>query len=53
MENLKRETGPIFENGGFNRLLTNLETAIQHCQRIDQKSIGVILSKHSELEKTI
>lgn len=45
----KVEEGPIFENGGFDRLVNNLENALVHCQRIDQKSIGVILSFHKEL----
>ncbi|WP_242202387.1 M48 family metalloprotease [Aestuariivivens insulae] len=49
----KRETGQIFENGGFNRILIGLDSAIQHCQRIDQKSIGVILSHHYDLEKSL
>lgn len=49
----KRETGSIFENGGFNRLLQNLDIAIQHAQRIDQKSIGVILDFHEQLQEQL
>jgi Zn-dependent protease with chaperone function len=46
----QREAGQIFENGGFNRLLQNLDLAIQHAQRIDQKSISAILEQHHQLE---
>ncbi len=47
----KPESGKIFENGGFDKTMTVLENAIVHCQRIDQKSIGSILSLHKELQK--
>ncbi len=49
----KKEKGPIFENGGFNRILATLDSAISHCQRIDQKSISAILLKHQELHEGI
>lgn len=45
-----KESGPIFENGGFDRIINSIETAISHCQRIDQKSIGVILLFLGELQ---
>ena len=45
----KKQTGNIFENGGFNILYTAIENAITHCQRIDQKSIGLILEFHESL----
>lgn len=49
----KKETGPMFENGGFNRIYGAIENAVIHCQRIDQKSIGEILSFHKELQKQL
>lgn len=45
-----KEPGPIFENGGFDKIGNTIETAISHCQRIDQKSIGVILLYLRELQ---
>lgn len=45
----KAEGGPIFENGGFDKLITGLDQAIAHCQRVDQKSIGLILTYHNKL----
>jgi len=49
----KREHGNIFENGGFNTIMTNIENAILSCQRIDQKSIGTILSFHKKLQEQV
>lgn len=49
----KKETGLMFENGGFNRIYGAIENAVIHCQRIDQKSIGEILSFHKELQKLL
>jgi len=46
----KREPGDIFNNGGFDKIIASIENAIMHCQRIDQKSIGVILAFHKELQ---
>ncbi|BDS11606.1 M48 family metalloprotease [Aureispira anguillae] len=46
-ENHKR----MFENGGFDRIMQTIETALSHCQRIDQKSIGFILLSHHELQE--
>jgi len=48
-----RESGNIFENGGFDKIINNIENAIVHCQRIDQKSIGLILSFHKELQNNL
>ena len=45
----KNETGNIFENEGFNRILTAVENAIVHCQRLDQKSVAFILGQHKKL----
>ncbi|TCK66854.1 Zn-dependent protease with chaperone function [Winogradskyella wandonensis] len=47
----KKQTGNIFENGGFNILYTAVENATVHCQRIDQKSIGLILDFHNQLQR--
>jgi len=46
----KRESGAIFENGGFDKMIAAIDNAIIQCQRIDQKSIGVILAFHKELQ---
>ena len=43
------EHSRIFENGGFDRIMQQIENAVNHCQRIDQKSISTILSFHNEL----
>ena len=43
-------TGRIFENGEFDNTLLKLDNVISHCQRLDQKSIGVILAYHKRLE---
>jgi hypothetical protein len=45
-----KEKGPIFENGGFDKIINRIENAVVHCQRLDQKSIGVILLFHKELQ---
>ena len=45
------ETGNIFENGGFNRIANTLENALVHCQRVEQKSIGMLLKFHKELQE--
>lgn len=42
-------SGAIFENGGFALITQALDSAVVHCQRLDQKSIGYILSVHAEL----
>lgn len=47
----RKQVGNIFENGGFNILLTNIENAIVHCQRLDQKNLGVILEYHKKLHE--
>lgn len=46
----KRESGAIFENGGFDKMIATIDNAIVQSQRIDQKSIGVILAFHKELQ---
>lgn len=43
-------TGRIFENGEFDKIILQLDNVISHCQRLDQKSIGVILEYHKRLE---
>lgn len=49
----EKESGNIFENGGFNNLMNVLENTIIHCQRVDQKSIGIILSFHHNLHNNL
>ena len=46
---IKKQSGNIFENGGFNILYTTVENTTVNCQRIDQKSIGLILDFHHSL----
>ncbi len=41
--------GKMFENGEFDKISAKLEGALQHLQRIDQKSMGLILSTHQTL----
>ena len=43
----------MFENGDFNRLMNDLDRAVNHCQRLDQKSIACILAFHRELEEAV
>ena len=50
---LKIAHGLIFENGGFQKMMDQLEMSIQNCQRIDQKSVACILEFHKELEQTL
>jgi Zn-dependent protease with chaperone function len=47
----KTQSIRMFENGGFDKIMNQIETAIMHCQRIDQKSIGAILSFHASLHQ--
>ncbi|MCB0756261.1 MAG: hypothetical protein KDB98_11750, partial [Flavobacteriales bacterium] len=47
----KKQYGPMFENGGFDRAVNQLESATMHCQRIDQKSVAAILQLHHSLEE--
>lgn len=42
--------GNMFENGEFDKFINDLERAINHAQRIDQKSIIAILKLHKKLE---
>lgn len=39
----------MFENGDFGRLMGDLDLAIAHCQRVDNKSIIGILQAHQDL----
>ncbi|MFT4522223.1 MAG: Zn-dependent protease with chaperone function [Bacteroidia bacterium] len=41
--------GNMFETGAFDRLLQKIDTSLGNCQRLDQKSIGSILTFHHEL----
>lgn len=45
------EIGNIFENGGFDRTIRQLDHAIHNCQRLEQKSIGLILMFHHNLQE--
>lgn len=47
----KQEKRSIFENGGFDRIMQTIESALLHCQRIDQKSVIKILEFHRQLFK--
>ena len=49
----KAESGALFENGGFDRNMTQIESALSHCQRIEQKSIGTILLFHNKLQEQL
>ncbi|MFD0991454.1 M48 family metalloprotease [Mariniflexile jejuense] len=49
----ERETGNIFENGGFNKLINTLNNVVTHCQRLDQKSIISILAFHHNLHNLL
>lgn len=46
----KKQSGNIFKNGGFNILYTAVENSVNHCQRIDQKSVSAILEFHKNLQ---
>ena len=48
-----KEIGDIFQNGGFNNLMQRLESTVSHCERIDRKSMYLILQEHSKLKDTI
>ena len=45
----KFESGPLFENHRFEKLMDALEKGIAHCQRVDQKSVSVILGFNKNL----
>ncbi len=47
----KKETGNLFENGGFDRTVMKIDNAINNCQRLEQKSIGLILMFHHQLQE--
>lgn len=49
----KREIGNIFENGGFDKTISKIEIAMSNCQRLEQKSIGLILMFHHQLQEQI
>jgi Zn-dependent protease with chaperone function len=50
---IKKQSGNIFENGGFNLIMTDIENTIMHCNRIDQKNLGVILDYHKKLHDSL
>ena len=43
-----QENTKMFENGGFDRIVFHLDQALQHCQRIEQKNMGMILKTCGE-----
>ncbi len=45
----ERKIGLIFENGEFNNIVNDLESAVLNCQRVEQKNIALILSFHKNL----
>lgn len=45
----KKVWGNIFQNGGFAQTAQALDRAINNCQRLDQKIIGVMLKFHHDL----
>ena len=45
----KRGPMLLFETGGVEKWLETIDLAIIHCQRIDQKNLGVILALHKTL----
>ncbi len=49
----KSEAGNIFEAGGFDRLMHQLELARMHCMRLDQKSVAQILMFHEEIKEQV
>ena len=49
----ERGVGNIFETGEFNQIINNLEMATSHLQRLEQKSIGLILMTHNELHENL
>lgn len=49
----ERPVGNIFENGGFDILANQLDAGAGHCQRLEQKSIGLILMFHDRLHKKL
>lgn len=51
--NFERAVGNIFENGEFNNILNSLDSASSHLQRLEQKSIGLILMTHHELHEKL
>ncbi len=48
----KKYRGNMFEGDGFATIMTSIENAIVHCQRIEQKSIGAILLFQKELNES-
>lgn len=45
------ETGPIFENGGIDRIMNAIDDAIMNCNRVENKNIDQILCFHKSLEE--
>jgi len=48
---IRDENGPIFENGGFGRIMDAIEGAIMNCNRVENKNIDTLLSLHKSLEE--
>jgi len=48
---IRDENGPIFENGGFGRIMDAIESAIMNCNRVENKNIDTLLSLHKTLEE--
>ena len=44
-----RKIGLIFENDEFNNIVNQLEIAVLSCQRVEQKSIALLLDFHKHL----
>lgn len=50
---IEKRTGNIFENGGFQLIMTDIENTIMQCNRVDQKNLGVILDYHKKLHDAL
>ncbi|SED14792.1 Zn-dependent protease with chaperone function [Tenacibaculum sp. MAR_2009_124] len=49
----RKEEGNLLENGGFDKTVIKIDNAINNCQRIEQKSIGLILMFHHQLHEKV
>ena len=49
----ERAVGNIFSNDGFGKILESLDASSAHLQRLEQKSIGLILMTHNELQESL
>lgn len=52
-KNFIKQTRPIFDNGKFEKIMTDIDNAIVNCQRIDQKSISELLLFHHDLQEEV